>query len=391
MSDLGIYIHLPFCKRKCDYCSFFSLSNFCESDIKKYIENLCLEINNTFSNNDFNIKSKTIDSIYFGGGTPSLINEKYIGKILDCFDIAEKDIEITIEGNPESLGKEKLKYYKTVGINRLSIGIQSLNDNMLSILGRIHNSSQAISAYNNARNAGFENISIDLIFGIPGQTYDILKNEIEKVLLLNPEHISYYSLEIEKDLPLYNNILKGNLIEIPDEKNRKMYWEIIKSLKENGYEQYEISNFAKKRKSSTNHIFSSRHNLKYWTGKDYFGFGIAAHSYLKKENGSSFSIRLENIHCKNQELSYKRVKYYLSEKDDMKEYIFMGLRKNEGINFSDFQNRYGENIEKFYKNEIINLLERDLIEKSKKNKLNEKIFLTKRGFDFANEVFLEFL
>ena len=271
--ELGIYIHIPFCAKKCYYCDFVSYPNMKEKQ-KEYVEALKKEIKS------YDLQNYNITTIYIGGGTPSYIESKYIVDVLEYIksklnanDTKFENIEITIEVNPGTVTKEKLLDYKKVGINRLSIGLQSTNDRLLKQIGRIHKYQDFLQTYNLARNVGFTNINIDLMLGLPNQSIKDLKESIEKVISLQPEHVSIYSLIVEEGTKLYKQIETGEL-QLPEEElERKMYWYTKSKLELAGYKHYEISNYAKPKRES-------KHNSNCWEQKQYIGIGASAHSYL---------------------------------------------------------------------------------------------------------------
>lgn len=283
MEELGIYVHIPFCAKKCLYCDFISYENKAEL-IQDYIKAVNEEISN-LSKED--TEKYNVSTIYIGGGTPSFIDSKHIVKILETiknkFNILE-NVEITIELNPGTITKQKLQHYINCGINRISIGLQSTNNNILKQIGRIHTYEQFLENYNLAREVGFKNINVDLMLALPNQTIEILEDSIQKITKLNPEHISVYSLIIEDETPLHNLVQDKKLTLPDDETERKMYWTVKKQLEKNGYNHYEISNFAKQG-------YSSKHNTNCWEQKQYIGFGLAAHSYI---NNTRYS-NTENI------------------------------------------------------------------------------------------------
>ena len=274
--ELGIYIHIPFCIRKCYYCDFTSYTNKF-SKVDEYIKKLIEEIN------EYELSKYNITTIYIGGGTPSSIDSKYIIKILN--EIKNKiyrnetkweDIEITIELNPGTVTKNKLQDYKKAGINRLSIGLQSTNNEILKTIGRIHNYKDFLNIYELIKEVGFENYNIDLMIGLPNQKIQDIKKDLKEILKLNPNHISVYSLIVEEDTAIKDLIDKGK-IKLPDEETeRQMYWYIKNNLELKGYKHYEISNFAKSGKES-------KHNLNCWKQKGYIGIGLSACSFLNKE------------------------------------------------------------------------------------------------------------
>ena len=368
--EIGVYVHIPFCKRKCYYCDFIS---FCEKDElqEKYINTVIQEIEDFFNLNK-NVKIKTI---YIGGGTPSFIDGKYIEKIMNTFN-KEGVVEATIEVNPGSASLEKLKKYKECGINRLSIGLQSTEDRLLKKIGRIHNYNDFLATYNLAREVGFDNINVDLMIGLPGQTIEDVKSSLNKVINLNPSHISVYSLIVEENTIIYN-LIEQNKIVLPDEElERNMYWYVKNYLELGGYEHYEISNFAKNGKKSL-------HNLDCWNQKEYVGFGVSAHSYLNRKRFCNIGVLEEYIKDFKNTKEVQEVQSFYETKQ---EYMLLGLRKIKGVCISDFKNKFGENPIFLFKNELNKLIEEGLLEITTNN-----IKLTNKGLDFANLVWEEFV
>lgn len=368
--EIGVYVHIPFCKRKCYYCDFIS---FCEKDElqEKYINTVIQEIEDFFNLNK-NVKIKTI---YIGGGTPSFIDGKYIEKIMNIFN-KENVVEATIEVNPGSASLEKLKKYKECGINRLSIGLQSTEDRLLKKIGRIHNYNDFLATYNLAREVGFDNINVDLMIGLPGQTIEDVKSSLNKVINLNPSHISVYSLIVEENTIIYN-LIEQNKIVLPDEElERNMYWYVKNYLELGGYEHYEISNFAKNGKKSL-------HNWDCWNQKEYVGFGASAHSYLNRKRFCNIGVLEEYIKDFKNTKEVQEVQSFYETKQ---EYMLLGLRKIKGVCISDFKNKFGENPIFLFKNELNKLIEEDLLEITTNN-----IKLTNKGLDFANLVWEEFV
>lgn len=368
--EIGVYVHIPFCKRKCYYCDFIS---FCEKDElqEKYINTVIQEIEDFFNLNK-NVKIKTI---YIGGGTPSFIDGKYIEKIMNTFN-KEGVVEATIEVNPGSASLEKLKKYKECGINRLSIGLQSTEDRLLKKIGRIHNYNDFLATYNLAREVGFDNINVDLMIGLPGQTIEDVKSSLNKVINLNPSHISVYSLIVEENTIIYN-LIEQNKIVLPDEElERNMYWYVKNYLELGGYEHYEISNFAKNGKKSL-------HNLDCWNQKEYVGFGASAHSYLNRKRFCNIGVLEEYIKDFKNTKEVQEVQSFYETKQ---EYMLLGLRKIKGVCISDFKNKFGENPIFLFKNELNKLIEEGLLEITTNN-----IKLTNKGLDFANLVWEEFV
>lgn len=381
LNELGIYIHIPFCKQKCYYCDFVSYSNKC-SEVKEYIESLKKEIE------EFDFSNYKVTSIYIGGGTPSYIDSIYIVEILSelkeklkCNLIEFKDIEITIEVNPGTVDTKKLNDYKKSGINRLSIGLQSTKNDILKKIGRIHTYQEFLEIYKLARETGFKNINIDLMIGIPGQKIGDLKNTLQDIIKLEPEHISVYSLIIEENTPI-EKMLENGEIKLPDEDlERNMYWYVKNTLELNGYNHYEISNFAKFGKES-------RHNLNCWNQEEYIGFGVAAHSYL---NGIRFSntINVEEYiqHLENNRKEENiQIEESQSLEDKKNEFMMLGFRKIQGVDIARFKEKFIDKPIFLYREKLNKLVEEGLIEVD----LNH-IKLTNKGIDLANLVFEEFV
>lgn len=381
LNELGIYIHIPFCKQKCYYCDFVSYSNKC-SEVKEYIESLKKEIE------EFDFSNYKVTSIYIGGGTPSYIDSIYIVEILSelkeklkCNLIEFKDIEITIEVNPGTVDKKKLNDYKKLGINRLSIGLQSTKNDILKKIGRIHTYQEFLEIYKLARETGFKNINIDLMIGIPGQKIGDLKNTLQDIIKLEPEHISVYSLIIEENTPIEKMLEKGE-IKLPDEDlERNMYWYVKNTLELNGYNHYEISNFAKLGKES-------RHNLNCWNQEEYIGFGVAAHSYLNDIRFSN-TINVEEYiqHIENNRKEENiQIEESQSLEDKKNEFMMLGFRKIQGVDIARFKEKFIDNPIFLYREKLNKLVEEGLIEVD----LNH-IKLTNKGIDLANLVFEEFV
>ena len=362
---ISIYIHIPFCISKCNYCTFnsYPFKNFSDDFVFKYFEAVKKEINHF--KHDFSVKT-----IYFGGGTPSIVKEKFIFEILNeiykNFKI-EKNCEITIEVNPDSFSEKKAKLYKSFGINRISIGIQSFYDKLLNFLGRIHNSDQGIKSIENAYKF-FENVSVDLIFGIPNQDEREIINDLENVINLNCKHLSYYCLSIEKGSKFF-----GKVKEIDDERFNKFYDLIIDFLEENQFFQYEISNFSKKG-------YRCKHNLTYWDYREYLGFGAGAVSFYQDKRWQN--IKSPEEYVKN--FNKKEYEEILDEKTEEFEYIFMNLRKVEGLNLRNFEYKFNKNFFDEYGN---------ILEKFKKYFIVDANFirLNKEGFKISNSILSEFL
>lgn len=388
MREIGIYVHIPFCKQKCYYCDFKSYANK-EELIEKYIKWLKYEIKEVGEGNKLDYENDldelvTVKTIYIGGGTPSYLDSKYIKEIIEeireNFKLADK-VEITIEVNPGTVNKTKLLDYINSGINRISIGLQSTDNELLKRIGRIHKYEDFLQTYNMAREVGFKNINVDLMLALPGQTIAKLEKGLKQVIDLQPEHISLYSLIIEDGTKI-EKMLKNNEITLPDENiERKMYWKTKKVLEEDGYIHYEISNFAKEG-------YKSEHNWNCWSQKEYMGFGVAAHSYTNDVRFSNIDSIEEYI--ENYEQGNVTDNFVFHEKQTqsskMKEYMMLGLRKIEGISIQEFKNKFVGNPLYIYRKELQKLVEEELIEIEL-----DKIKLTKKGLDFANIVWEEFI
>lgn len=381
MKEIGLYIHIPFCKKKCYYCDFISYSQT-ENIYKKYVDALLKNIE--YYSKKINIKNYKVDTIYIGGGTPSIINSSEIVDIIkyikEKFDVLE-GAEITIEVNPGTVDEKKLLDYKSVGINRLSIGCQAVQDSLLKMLGRIHNFDEFINTYKKARKLGFDNINVDLMIGLPNQTIDDVKLSIDKMILLKPEHISVYSLIVEDGTVIKNKIDEKKLKLPTDELERNMYYEVKNKLEKSGYIHYEISNFAKDG-------YYSKHNVNCWNQEEYIGFGLASHSYL---NGIRFSniddLDKYIINIDKNEFENNIIKNEVQTIEDMrKEYMFLGLRKLDGVSISKFEQKFRINPLFYFRFEISRLEEKGLIEVELDN-----IKLTKKGLDLANIVWEEFV
>ncbi len=334
----GIYIHIPFCIKKCAYCDFNSYSGIRDMSYS-YGKAVRAEIKNS------PYKNKKIDTVYFGGGTPTCIDEKILIDILaavrEHFDLAE-GAEITVECNPGTADFEKLLALRRAGFNRLSIGCQSADDKLLKKIGRIHTFKDFENCFFGARRAGFENISVDLMFGLPEHTAEIWRGTLRKVTELGPEHISAYSLKIEEGTPFFEMKSRGELSVPDDDANREMYDAAVEFLKDRGYFRYEISNFSKAG-------FESRHNLIYWTLGEYIGFGAGAHSFA---GGRRFSNPLGVSDYIDFVSSGGRAEDSAETEPDidmMCEFMFLGLRLDNGVSEREFKKRFGKNMREVFK------------------------------------------
>ena len=378
MKNLGLYIHIPFCVHKCDYCDFVSYVGQ-EKLYEQYVQALILEVKSLSK-----LKEYEIDTIYFGGGTPSILNEKYIKQIMNIIKnnlVVKENAEITVEVNPGTVTKQKLKNYIQSGINRISIGLQETHNELLKQISRIHTYEQFLQTYDLARKAGFKNINIDLMIGLPNQKIEQVKENIKRIIELNPEHISIYSLIVEEGTKIYKDLENGK-ISLPDELvERKMYWLVKKELEKNGYIQYEISNFCKK-------DYKSKHNYNCWKQKEYIGVGIAAHSYINQKRFSNIT-NLQNYikNCKDEKFEDNRILHEIQTIEEMKkEYMLLGLRTINGISIQKFKQKFGENPIYIFRKELQKLVEEKLLEID-----SDRIYLTNKGIDLANLVWEEFV
>ena len=384
--ELGIYIHIPFCKQKCYYCDFVSFSNK-EGYIEKYVETVKREIDS------YDLSKYNITTIYIGGGTPSRIPSEKIQEILEKIKqkILEnqtkwEDIEITIELNPGTVDEEKIKKYKEIGINRLSIGLQSTNNKLLKEIGRIHTFEDFKSTYNLVKKVGFENINVDLMIGLPNQTISDVKDSLNEIIKLNPTHVSVYSLIVEENTKM-EKLINNKELQLPDEElERQMYWYVKNTLELNGYNHYEISNFAKKGKES-------KHNLNCWEQKEYIGLGLAAYSYLNGVRYGNTSdiekyINVQDFFNRSEleESGIRIVDEVQSLEDKRKEYMLLGLRKIDGVSIQKFKEKFVENPIFLFRKELEKLVNEKLITID-----GDCIRLTNKGLDLANIVWEEFV
>lgn len=374
--NLSLYIHIPFCIKKCLYCDFPSFGGM-DAYFDEYVNLLCSEISEASSQ----FTDRKIKTVFIGGGTPTVLPPRLLGKIMNTvlskYDV--DDAEITIESNPGTLDRLKLNELRSMYFNRLSMGLQAWQDNLLNELGRIHTADDFKKNYIEAREVGFKNINIDLMFSLPNQTLDDWKETLQNVIFLGPEHISAYSLIIEEGTPFFEMAQKGVIHEADEALDRNMYYAANQMLEENSYCRYEISNFAKKG-------YECEHNKVYWRTEQYRGFGIGAHSYINGE-------RFHNVYGFNDYIGSKgNIKKLitdverLSDVEKQEEFMFMGLRMTEGISESEFKKRFSNNIYDVYGKELNELIKEELLISK-----NERLFLTNRGVDVSNQIFEKFM
>ncbi len=390
MREINIYIHIPFCKSKCNYCSFYSIptskSKHNPAYFEYYLSLLIREMRDM--SQKFSLRDSLVNGIYFGGGTPSIMPADFFSGLLrhieDNFKVMD-DAEITVEINPESGGFEKLSALKSFGVNRLSIGAQSFNPDVLRTAGRIHNEEDIYNAVSNAKKAGFKNISLDLIIGLPKQTENIFRNDIKQILSMEPEHISAYMLSIENNTEFYKIYDKKNGITFVSEERIAEYYEILcEFLDKADYIQYEISNFSKPG-------YEGRHNMNYWKRGEYLGLGPSASSFFKtgdreeirKTNVSDLSIYALNILGKSENGTKTDFIEVLTEKDKINEEIFLSLRTNCGIS--------SKRLTEFVKPDIINGFINAGLMQIKKCRIDDNIALTVKGMLLSSEIFAKIM
>ncbi len=357
--------------KKCDYCDFYSLPN--KSSLQdKYVDALLNEIDL----NSNKLKNRTVSTIYFGGGTPSLLKISNINKILDkvySFDI-DNNVEITLECNPETLSFEYLSELKNTKVNRLSIGMQSMDNKILMDIGRIHTKEKFIESYYSARKVGFDNISIDIMFGFLNQSFEDFKNTLEESVALKPEHISCYSLILEDGTKMCDDI---KLEDLDEDLTIKMYDHMVCYLKENGYNRYEISNFSKT-------SYESKHNSSYWRNVEYLGFGASASSYYDKTRYKNMP-NLEEYIKTNGDIEKIDVEVNTIN-DEISEFFFLGLRMDSGVSLSSFEDRFKKSAYDIFSHEIEKLIKLELLKIKEDN-----LCLTEKGVGLSNFVFEHFL
>ena len=339
MARLGLYLHIPFCVQKCRYCDFHS-AKADKGARTAYVRALCRHLEASAPT----VQDMTVDTVYFGGGTPTLLDAADLGAILDTVRghfALEAHAEITAECNPVTNADGLMEGLRAAGVNRISIGLQSASDGELSLLGRPHGFAEFLTTYEAARRGEFDNISVDLMFGIPNQTVESFGKTLDTVIDLSPEHISAYTLRIEEGTPFYG---MRNELRLPDEDSESAMAELAAArLREAGYEHYEISNYARAGKRS-------RHNMRYWRGEDYLGFGPAAHSYLRGvrfETSPDTAAYIEAVERGDFEKLQKNA-VRIEGKEQMDEYVMLRMRLFDGIELADFERRFGTSFEAQY-------------------------------------------
>jgi len=373
MKEISLYIHIPFCKQKCLYCDFPSYSGK-ERLMNEYIDELNKEILKK-------AQKYSINSIFIGGGTPSYLNDSSLQSLLSTINKLnlKENLEFTVECNPGTLNKKNLNIMKKYNVNRISMGLQSTKNSILKEIGRIHSYEEFKDNYFLAKDIGFDNINIDLMFGLPNQTLEDWKESLEEIAKLEPAHISAYSLIIEEGTHFYN-LYEEDKLNLPNEEiERLMYLSTKDILNKYGYHQYEISNFAKIDKECF-------HNKVYWKCNEYLGLGVSSSSFIDEKRIKNIDDIEEYIGKVNKDQNVIEEIHVNDINDDMEEFVFMGLRMIEGININEFKNRFNKDICEVYG---------DIIEKNIKKELlicnSEKLFLSSRGIEISNYVMSDFI
>lgn len=376
----GVYFHIPFCKSRCSYCDFATDVYRESGAVERYVAALCKEIEiNTVSYDLANARASAIDSVYFGGGTPSLLTPEQVKRIMETvhsrFTIVE-DAEITMEMNPATVTPETLGGYRELGVNRASFGVQTFDDRALKLLARGHDANDARQTFKMLREAGFENVSFDLIAGLPNQTLSDWQCNLDEAIRLSPEHLSLYLLEIHQGTSLAEQVRSGRQPHPDEELAAEMYEMMLDKLAAAGYEQYEISNFSRPG-------CESRHNSKYWRLEPVHGFGVSAHSfdgverYANERDTAKYVDRIEKF--SGAEVMREKI-------DPASEFVFLGLRLEKGVDLGEYEQRFKRDLAAEFGGEIKDLREAGLVEVG-----NEKIKLTRKGKLFSNEVFAVFV
>lgn len=371
------YVHIPFCEHICYYCDFNKV--FLKNQpVDEYIDALLLEMDRTMREQP----TDRLKTVYIGGGTPTALTAeqltvllKGMAKILPIDDV----LEYTIEVNPDSIEEDKLVVLKEFGINRLSMGVQTFDDELLKEIGRTHTKKSVEQAIERCRRVGFDNISIDLMFGLPKQDPNHFRDTIDRAIQLGVEHISAYSLKIEEKTVFFNRQRKGKLTLPPEDDEVMMYQDLLKLTSDAGLIQYEISNFAKKG-------YESKHNLYYWNNEEYYGFGAGAHGYVDGYRHQNHGPIPKYLHAINDKIAPILTKHQVTKVEQIEEEMFMGLRKREGVNKTDFVEKYGITVDKCFSTQIKELEKRGLL-----RQVDDQVQLTEHGLLLGNEVFEQFI
>ncbi|TWI56389.1 radical SAM family heme chaperone HemW [Halalkalibacter nanhaiisediminis] len=371
------YVHIPFCEHICHYCDFNKV--FLKNQpVDQYIDALLLEMKRTLATHP----TPSLKTVYIGGGTPTALSADQLDVLLKGMKQVlpiENIEEYTIEVNPDSIQEEKLAVLKEHGINRLSIGVQTFDELLLKEIGRTHSRNSVWDAVRRSKQAGFDNLSLDLMFGLPKQTPAHFYETLQEAMKLDVTHLSAYSLKIEEKTVFYNRQRKGKLTLPPEDDEVTMYELLLKETKKNGFQQYEISNFAKAG-------FESKHNLVYWNNEEYYGFGAGAHGYVngvRHQNHGPLPKYLKAVEDGNAPIL---TEHLVTKVERIEEAMFMGLRKREGVSRSLFQERYGRSLDECFSEQITLLVDRGLLQVDE-----DRVKLTEKGLLLGNEVFEQFI
>lgn len=374
---LSVYMHIPFCRQKCHYCDFLSWPNRVE-DLDLYVDTLLAEIELYRGR----LAERPVATVFFGGGTPSLLSDSHISRILEKLAAVgsfAKEMEVTMEANPEQLTQDQLRGYRQAGVNRLSVGLQSTHESLLAFLGRRHTAVDFYRVVETARQAGFENLNTDLIFGIPGQTLEQWQQTLETIAALEVSHISCYGLTFEPGTPLHRQREQGFICAVDEDLEYAMFRWGIEWLQQRGYQHYEISNYALSEKTC-------RHNITYWENREYIGLGAGAHGFLSEERTANHQ-QLESYVAAVQQGEFP----YMSREnitlwDSVSDTMFLGLRMRRGISEADFEKRYRQPMTFFFREEIGKLIQQKLLVRQE-----GFLRLTEKGIDLSNVVFEKLL
>lgn len=372
MKKLGLYIHIPFCVQKCLYCDFCSFAG-CDGELMRaYVSRLCDDIEQWSER----CGEYSVDTVYFGGGTPTLLSVSEFESLIEIVSRRfkfESGCEISCECNPATADLDYLRALRSLGVNRLSIGLQSANENELRAIGRIHSYPDFVDTYNRARSAGFDNISADLMYGIPEQTLESFDRTLEELIKLEPEHISAYGLKIEDGTPFGR--MRDSLILPGEDIEYDMYMLCSERLEKAGYNKYEISNFAHKG-------YESRHNIRYWMSEEYLGFGVSAHSYFADRRFSNS--RDIGAYIRGRDITEEN--RYIASSEKMTEYVMLRMRMTRGVEHGDFKRRFGEDFEEMYQKKLGRYLKQGFVISD-----GDRTYFSDRGFFVSNYILSDIL
>ncbi len=375
----GVYLHIPFCKSRCSYCDFATDVFRNQESVERYVAALCRELEHFDSQALAGGSDLLIDTVYFGGGTPSLLTPKQVEKILASLHskfTIDLCLEMTMEMNPATVSLTTLKDYKSLGVNRASFGVQTFDDTELKRLARGHDANDARETFRMLREAGFENVSFDLIAGLPRQTLGDWERNLDEALKLRPEHLSLYLLEIHEGTPLAEQI-RSRRQPLPDEEiAAEMYELLLERMPAAGYAQYEVSNFSKPG-------FESKHNSKYWLLEPVYAFGVSAHSFDGTQRYANERDTAQYVQLIEEKMTSETMRENI---DAASEFVFLGLRMTNGIDLAVFENRFGFNLRQKYGRQLETLFESELVEI-----YEDRLLLTRKGMLFSNEVFSVFV